>query len=1005
MKKWMLILIPLFSVMWLGNQSRNSKPAVAQTTSSNSTLVENFSNGSNPPKLNTYNFNHSFTLATAWDLGGSTIGEPLSPTPPFALTLYAGNEDRITFNQPSPTAYVQAAQVWGWALPAQNNLDAGRGRVVFEGTGDSKTFNFVGGSQQWQLFKAAATDLGDAGLQLGEIVAVRLADMGNNGVRVMFDDLEVVSVTPPRRANLTLTMTGSANNVNVGDIITYDLTISNSGPEAAPNVTLTDTLPIGVTFLPGSSDGACGLVLGQVVCNLGTLAVNGTRSVQVAVQVGSDACATFVNQATVTAQALDGNMANNTAVHTATTPLPACADYSVTITGNQVPVNPEELFTYQLTIRNNGPDTTGGTLNVTWPADMVVFSVNPDSGVSCSSTNPLACTISPLVAGQQKQIFVTGRAVFGATGLLDATAEVTPSIPDPQPDNNSSRYRFVIGTPYDYTLIATAGEGALAGFDQVNGAVINENGEVAFWATLNQLDDFAIFSGDEITVTRRFGASDLPAVTVDQYKTYNICLSMNDGGWLTAVTATIETDQNNVQRQVGNAVHLLPPTGSPIVLDAQSEVMDGWDFRDYGAAVINNSNMVLATHSSASVSQPDGVTRFLSGQQTEIYTTTNHLFEIGLNHQGDFAVQETAGQFLSSYNLFMFRQPLGSGQPRDILQHPTYPNVDYIMDINAWGQLPYSQKYNDPTTGLTYESFYTGSALPVLTRLALDARTDQGSYFVTNAGINDNGRWVVRGQGWGPNRKQYGLFIGPHYVAHRVVSYEGVVGAEPGTPMFGSRAFVDSWSCTAAMNNAGQVAFTMRLADDRWVVVRAEPTRDNDGDGVLDYDELGARNNGDGNGDGVPDSVQPHVAAVPSLVDDRYVIAFEADQNQTLTNVQAIPNPSPGDAPSDPFPFGHFAFELTDLPASGSATVTVTLPWGAVRSWWKYGRTPTNPTPHWYNFTFDGTTGAQINGNVVTLHFVDGERGDDDLSVNGIIVDPGGATGFPHAIFLPAVMQ
>ena len=38
----------------------------------------------------------------------------------------------------------------------------------------------------------------------------------------------------------------------------------------------------------------------------------------------------------------------------------------------------------------------------------------------------------------------------------------------------------------------------------------------------------------------------------------------------------------------------------------------------------------------------------------------------------------------------------------------------------------------------------------------------------------------------------------------------------------------------------------------------------------------------------------------------------------------------------------------------------------------------------------DGETGAQINGNTITLHFVDGARGDDDLEANGQISDPGG---------------
>ena len=44
----------------------------------------------------------------------------------------------------------------------------------------------------------------------------------------------------------------------------------------------------------------------------------------------------------------------------------------------------------------------------------------------------------------------------------------------------------------------------------------------------------------------------------------------------------------------------------------------------------------------------------------------------------------------------------------------------------------------------------------------------------------------------------------------------------------------------------------------------------------------------------------------------------------------------------------------------------------------KYGPTPDNNVPHWYDFGWDGTTGvASRQGNSVTLHYVDGLRGDD----------------------------
>jgi len=40
---------------------------------------------------------------------------------------------------------------------------------------------------------------------------------------------------------------------------------------------------------------------------------------------------------------------------------------------------------------------------------------------------------------------------------------------------------------------------------------------------------------------------------------------------------------------------------------------------------------------------------------------------------------------------------------------------------------------------------------------------------------------------------------------------------------------------------------------------------------------------------------------------------------------------------------------------------------------------------------YDGTTGAVITGNQVVLYFVDGQRGDDDLTLDAVIRDQGGS--------------
>ena len=116
-----------------------------------------------------------------------------------------------------------------------------------------------------------------------------------------------------------------------------------------------------------------------------------------------------------------------------------------------------------------------------------------------------------------------------------------------------------------------------------------------------------------------------------------------------------------------------------------------------------------------------------------------------------------------------------------------------------------------------------------------------------------------------------------------------------------------------------------------------------------------------------------------------------------LENVQAIANPPSGNYPlglnSTYFPIGFFEFTVSDIPMGGSTTVNIFYempPGQTVNTYYKYGKEAVGDSNHWYPFIWDGTTGAQFGSNAIILHFVDGQRGDDDLTVNGKIVDPGG---------------
>jgi hypothetical protein len=181
------------------------------------------------------------------------------------------------------------------------------------------------------------------------------------------------------------------------------------------------------------------------------------------------------------------------------------------------------------------------------------------------------------------------------------------------------------------------------------------------------------------------------------------------------------------------------------------------------------------------------------------------------------------------------------------------------------------------------------------------------------------------------------------------------------------------------------------------------PNVDEDKDGISDSREKGPDNDDntfDGNSDGIPDFKQSNVASFHTYDGLNYV-TLSVPSGIVISEMKVTNNPSPSDTPADAqFPWGFFDFSLDGLDPGEAVTVTLTLHNGEpAAKYYKYGMTPDNLEPHWYDFTWDGQTGAQINGNVVTLHFIDGLRGDEDITVNCSIKEPGGpaiagATGF-----------
>lgn len=163
-----------------------------------------------------------------------------------------------------------------------------------------------------------------------------------------------------------------------------------------------------------------------------------------------------------------------------------------------------------------------------------------------------------------------------------------------------------------------------------------------------------------------------------------------------------------------------------------------------------------------------------------------------------------------------------------------------------------------------------------------------------------------------------------------------------------------------------------------------------DDDGISSAVEDAAPNNGDGNQDGLLDSTQLNVASLLNAGDGNY-ITIESSGDTVLSQVVAQPIPDQAPVGVD-LDLGIVDFTIREVELGGAVTATFFVdPGTTVDTYYKYGPTPDNLTPHWYEFLYDAVseTGAIINGSQITVHLKDGGRGDDDLTANGVIVDPG----------------
>jgi uncharacterized repeat protein (TIGR01451 family) len=278
----------------------------------------------------------------------------------------------------------------------------------------------------------------------------------------------------PIVADVGVSKTDSPDPVTVNTNLTYTITVTNAGPDAAPTTALNDPLPATANFvsLTAPAGWSCTTpavgATGTVICTHSALPSGASDVFTLVVTPTPASPASISNTATVSTLANDGNSGNDSA--TATTAVTGLsADLTVSKSDSPDPINlGAGNISYAIAVTNNGPGAaTNAALNDVLPAGVNFASLAAAAGWTCSmpavGTNGTVNCTNPSVAASSTHNF-TLVVTPTATGTVSNTATVSATEADPVPGNNTATASTTVNASADLDANkADAADPVLAG--------------------------------------------------------------------------------------------------------------------------------------------------------------------------------------------------------------------------------------------------------------------------------------------------------------------------------------------------------------------------------------------------------------------------------------------------------------------------------------------------------------------------------------------------------------
>ena len=241
-------------------------------------------------------------------------------------------------------------------------------------------------------------------------------------------------------ADLTVVKRSNTPIVISGGPISYAITVSNTGPDTAQNVLLTDVIPSSVLNSVFSLDGGATFQPWEGNLNLGTIPPGQVITIIIRGTVSPDATGMITNTAVINSSTPDTNFDNNTStIETIIKPavIPS-ADISIVKLVNKRKAFVGDCITFKIIISNAGPLDAENVILIDNVTDFLKRAVvSTDNRVTYDPWKGLII-LDNLPAGTSKVIFLSGIILPTSAHKIINTANVFSTTPDSNLKNNTS---------------------------------------------------------------------------------------------------------------------------------------------------------------------------------------------------------------------------------------------------------------------------------------------------------------------------------------------------------------------------------------------------------------------------------------------------------------------------------------------------------------------------------------------------------------------------------------